>query len=172
MSNTDRIKAIGLPPEAMLHVTQLCNSVRLATEDVELREAVAQANGFAVGLRVGTTISKTQEAQLFQLFDEVADRTKEQSATTSASQQDLADADKNPADVADAAPRDTGLTLGISESCKEALARYSRAREAYVSLSPATDPGTTRKITHDYQAALEALGYQVIADVEFQGLKV
>lgn len=75
MNTTDRIKAVGLSPDAMLHVTQLCNSVRLAAEPVELRESAARANGFAVGLRIGGCINKQQEAELFKLFDELVKAT-------------------------------------------------------------------------------------------------
>ncbi|EMN3634439.1 hypothetical protein LNN35_21870 [Pseudomonas stutzeri] len=81
MATTERIKAVGIPPEAMLHVTQLCNSVRMATDPVELREATAQANGFVVGLRVGGGISKQQEKQLFELLDDLAAHTKAQQVT-------------------------------------------------------------------------------------------
>lgn len=78
MTTTDRIKNIGLKPDAMLHVTMLCNSVRLASSAVELVEAEAQANGFVVGLQVGGGISEQQKEQLAGLFDELATQTKAQ----------------------------------------------------------------------------------------------
>lgn len=71
-STIDRIKAMGLKPDAMLHVTMLCNSVRLAADAIELREAEAQAQGFAAGLLAGGGISTDQKEQLAGLFDELA----------------------------------------------------------------------------------------------------
>ncbi|AVK02559.1 TPA: hypothetical protein RY214_004784 [Pseudomonas aeruginosa] len=80
MKTTDRIKAIGLSPDAVLHLTHLCNSVRLAERTAELGKAEAQANGFVEGLRLGGGISEHQKEQLAGLFHELVARTSAQHA--------------------------------------------------------------------------------------------
>lgn len=82
MTTTDRIKATGVSPDAMLQVTQLCNSVRLAADSAELREAEAKASSFVTSLRVGGGISEHQKEQLVGLFGDLAALTNAQLAAT------------------------------------------------------------------------------------------
>lgn len=64
------------------------------------------------------------------------------------------------------------MQLEVTETLKDALAKYRTARRAYVSLGPASCPEEARKISADYQTALEVIGYQVMVEAELQGLTV
>lgn len=68
MTSSDQLKRMGLPPEALLHATLLCNNLRLSATAGELALEVAQANGVIAGMRIGKAISEQQHDQLHALF--------------------------------------------------------------------------------------------------------
>lgn len=68
VTSSDQLKRMGLPPDALLHTTLLCNNLRLSATAGELALEVARANGVIAGMRIGKAISEQQHDQLHALF--------------------------------------------------------------------------------------------------------